>query len=150
MAGYRGSRFDDIRNWETDPSLCELCRAVRRAQARGLPLPGRPTRTVAIVPVGLPDQIRAFLRELSGSSRPGPPPFYQALNLFREAGVNRAFLAALLRYDAARAGNPSRQPVRWNDITIDELRESESTRRVRIVQEAADAAASGNGEAIIG
>ena len=134
LARYRGVTVGEIRRWEADPGICELCRDARRARARGLPLPGQPTRTVALVPVGLPERIRLVFAQASQNGAAGPP-FHQTLAALRHEGVTRQFLAAFLRWDAARKGKTRKTAVRWGDITLDEVRETDAVTRVRIVRE---------------
>jgi hypothetical protein len=137
MARFSGPIVAEIRRWETDPSICEVCRDARRALARGRPARNAAMRTVAIVPVGLPELVRAHFRAASANEA-GGPPFYQTVARFRSLGVTRQFLAALLRFDRERAELRAGRPLRWGEIRLDALRETEGAKRVRVVREPAE------------
>lgn len=134
LSGYRGETVPVIRRWESDPSICEICSDILKARARGKISLNHPTRTIAVVPPGLPERVLAFFRAASARGENGPP-FQQTLVEFRPEGVNKQFLQALLRYDALRRGRPWTKALRWNDIELDELREAEGTNRIRLIRE---------------
>ncbi|MBC8102719.1 MAG: hypothetical protein H7Z41_09050 [Cytophagales bacterium] len=134
LTGYRGDTVAAIKRWESDPSVCEICSDILKARAKGKISPNHPARTIAIVPVGLPDRVLTFFRAASARGENGPP-FQQTLTEFRADGVSKQFLQALLRYDALRRGRPWNKALRWGDIELDELREVDGTVRVRLVRE---------------
>ena len=137
LARYSGATVPEIRRWESDPAICELCRDIRRARARGGPLPGQSMRTVALVPVGLPERIRTVFQEASARGADGPP-FHQTLAHFRAEGVTRAFLAAFLRRDVAREGRRplGAKPLLFgHELTLDAVRETAGATRVHVVRE---------------
>jgi hypothetical protein len=134
LDGYYGGVVPLIKRWESDPSICEICSDILKARAKGKISPNHPTRIIAVVPPGLPDRVLTFFRAASGRGENGPP-FQQTLTEFRPDGVNKQFLQALLRYDALRRGRPWSKALRWGDIELDELRETEGTTRIRLVRE---------------
>jgi hypothetical protein len=134
LDGYRGETVPNIKRWESDPSICEICSDILKARARGKISPNHPTRIIAVVPPGLPDRVLTFFRAASTRGENGPP-FQQTLAEFRSDGVNKQFLQALLRYDALRRGRPWTKALRWGDIELDELREDEGATRVRLLRE---------------
>lgn len=134
LYGYRGATVPAINRWESDPSICEICSDILKARAKGRISPNHPTRIIAVVPPGLPDRVLTFFRAASTRGENGPP-FQQTLSEFRPDGVNKQFLQALLRYNALRHGRAWNKALRWGDIELDELRETEGVTRVRLLRE---------------
>lgn len=134
LNGYQGGTVPAIHRWESDPSICEICSDILKARAKGKISPSHPMRTIAVVPPGLADRVLTYFRAASTRGENGPP-FQQTLTEFRPDGVNKQFLQALLRYDALRRGRPWNKALRWGDIELDELRETEGATRVRLLRE---------------